>query len=757
MVNRSKNVQQKILNITKMVYQMKKVVIVNFLFLMLCGIVSMLFQCSSPLKKVYFVSPHGNDSNPGTKKAPFASFGKAIKALSTVYRNGYSGDVTVYFREGIYTFDKTVIIGPADVPHDDSSKILFSAYKNERPVFSAGKRINTWEKVDELPEGFVDAAKGKLWVTTINECKDGMFQFKVLFNGEKHLSRARSQGYLPASKNEDGKTIGKRQLHYPEGSIKKWDNLRDVEIVVRPATFWLVNILPIASVDEEKNIAYTSVDATYPMTCMYWVYDDIPETFWVENVPEALDEPGEWILNSKTGKLYLWPEGEEPGENMYYPLLQELIHVKGNDQTEEIIRNITFKGITFCHGERDTWEKDDIGLQHDWEMYDESNAMLRFQNVENCYVDNCVFRTSGGTGIRFDFQALNNKVINNKLYNLGATGILFCGYGPGGNDVNKQNEIVNNEIHNCGLQYWHSPAIFISQSGENRIAHNLIYNLPYNGIVLSGVRPHFFEKKKPGRELTGTIQFDEIGELKNWYDMIPYLYARNNIVEYNEIHNVMEKLSDGNGIYMSATGPGNIIRRNYLHDILHYGAHGIIRADDFTFDATITENIIYRFCNEGIEIKHPNIVTNNYVINHVDCNTPWGRELDKNKYIHIAPFGNMHGTVIKRNIFYHKGKQTAFYFLYNGFFRLEVEKEPELTDCIIDSNLYYSAADLSFCESYLQDLQDRGLAQHGIAADPLFEAVEENNFRLKKNSPALKLGIKQIDLQKIGLLQNNYK
>jgi len=742
---------------TKMDYQLKKVIFVSFSFLIILATVSMFFQCSSTKQKVYFVSPRGNDSNAGTKKAPFATLAKAVKALSIDCHDGYSGDIAVYFREGIYSFDKPVTIEPDDVSHDSSSNILFSAYKNENPVFSAGKKIENWEKVDDLPGDFVDAAKGKLWVASINDCQDGEFQFHVLFDGENHLPRARSKGYLPTSKREDGSVIGKRELHYPEGSIKNWDNLRDVEIYIRPSTFWLINILPLASVDEEKNIAYTAVDATYPMIPMHWVFDDIPETFWVENVPEVLDEPGEWILNSKTGKLYLWPKGEEPGENIYFPLIQELIHIKGNDQTGEIIRNITFKGITFCHGERDTWETDDIGLQHDWEMYDESNAMLRFQNVENCCVDNCVFKTSGGTGIRFDFHAIANKVINNKIYNLGATGILFSGYGPGGNDVNKRNEIINNEIFNCGIQYWHSPAIFITQSGENRIAHNLIYDLPYDGIVLSGVRPDFFKKKLPGREITGTIQFDKIGILKNWHEMIPYLYARNNIVEYNEIHDVMEILSDGNGIYMSATGPGNIIRRNYLHDILHYGTFGVIRGDDFTFDATIAENIIHRFCNTGIVIKHPNTVTNNYVIEHYDCNTPWGRYMDKNRYLQISPFGNMHGTVFKRNIYYHPGKKTAFYNLYNGFLRLEVEREPELTDCVIDSNIYFSAADVSFCESYLKDLQDKGLAQHGFAGDPLFESMEDGQYRLRDDSPAFKLGIKQIDVQKIGLLKNKYK
>jgi hypothetical protein len=36
--------------------------------------------------------------------------------------------------------------------------------------------------------------------------------------------------------------------------------------------------------------------------------------------------------------------------------------------------------------------------------------------------------------------------------------------------------------------------------------------------------------------------------------------------------------------------------------------------------------------------------------------------------------------------------------------------------------------------------QSRGYDQHSVLADPLFENVDENDFRLKPDSPALQLG-----------------
>ena len=35
-----------------------------------------------------------------------------------------------------------------------------------------------------------------------------------------------------------------------------------------------------------------------------------------------------------------------------------------------------------------------------------------------------------------------------------------------------------------------------------------------------------------------------------------------NLIEYNEIHHVMEKMGDGNGIYIRGAGAGSVIRRN---------------------------------------------------------------------------------------------------------------------------------------------------------------------------------------------------
>lgn len=53
---------------------------------------------------------------------------------------------------------------------------------------------------------------------------------------------------------------------------------------------------------------------------------------------------------------------------------------------------------------------------------------------------------------------------------------------------------------------------------------------------------------------------------------------------------------------------------------------------------------------------------------------------------------------------------------------------------------------------YLKKWQkEKKIDENSISADPLFKDIKKGDFTLMPGSPALKLGIKQIDFKKIGL------
>ena len=55
----------------------------------------------------------------------------------------------------------------------------------------------------------------------------------------------------------------------------------------------------------------------------------------------------------------------------------------------------------------------------------------------------------------------------------------------------------------------------------------------------------------------------------------------------------------------------------------------------------------------------------------------------------------------------------------------------------------------------LKKQQRDGVDSHSLAVDPLFVDAANGNFRLKPNSPALKMGFVQFDMSKVGLRSEN--
>ena len=697
----------------------------------------------------FYVSSTGKDDNPGTIEKPFATLSRVRDAVQELKKTKTDSDITVLIRGGTYPLKETVVFGLADSCSKNQS-IHYAAYPGEEPVFSSGVKITGWTKLKVYPDALPSQARDKVWVADVPA---GLGPFLTLYDGEQRLPRARSEGFSPTKRyqfsNEgvpfkpDYVWPERDTLHFPKGTLKNWPNLEDVEIVIRNHNQWQLNILPLKSVDESSLIAKTTVEGTYALGKLA----NAEKSCWVENVLETLDEPGEWVLNTQTGKLYLWPEANEPGDNIMAPCLRELIRVEGQideaGPTDKPVKNLVFKGIKFTHGDRDLWTKDDRGIQHDWEMFDKDTALVRFRGAENCTIEECEFSNSGGTGVRLDLYCQKNRIINNHIGNLGMVGVLLCGYGPGTKDVNKQNLISNNRIHDCGQIFWHAFGILAWQSGENRIANNLVYNLPYGGIGLIGCRPHFFAPpfKNRWREVSSTIRFDEIGGAVEWDDIIGFLHCRANIIENNELHNVMKTLGDGNAIYASGGGPCNMIRRNYIHHVQN--SMGMIRTDGWQKDTVIYENIMYK-CSAGIQRKSYNHIENNIFVDI------------SRLYIKFASFPEEKrttiGSRIQRNIFYDSGNNPNFYTKVPEGGRPRQPTFPE--HCRADYNIFYCAGNPDAGSKFLTKMRVDGIEEHSISADPLFVDVKNGDLRLRPDSPASKLGFKPIDITKIGLTED---
>ena len=668
--------------------------------------------------------------SPSGKISTLPAARDAVRALRAA---GEKGDIDVVIANGTYALDETLVFGLKDsVPAGAVTR--YRAAPGARPVISGGRVINNW-KISDL-------AGGNVWVAEVPWAKGDAF-FHALFDGSELLQRAQSDAIIITNKGSGSYESAIEQrinFSFPKDSLKQWENLGDIELYGSPSQNWMVNFLPIASLNLETSEGRLAIPATYKMK----------GKFVVENCMDYLDNPGEWVLNSKAGRLYYWPKSGTPGKQIVAPMLDEVIRVEGaNDPSvagtkDQPVEGIVFQGLQFSYGDRQKWLPEDKGLQHDWDMWDKANGLIRCRGARNCAIKDCVFSDSGSDGVRLDLLCQNITVEDSSFRNLGGTGILLAGYGPGKKDVNKNNTIQNNEITKTGSLYLHSPGIFIWQSGHNRIAHNHIHDQPYSGMVVSGVRRRsfspIFEKMaqknpfgqwitaKNTREHSRTIRWEEItlADIRNWPSYEPYMHARENVIEFNEVHDCLKRLHDGNCIYLSGNGKGNIVRHNVTYN---HPEGAMIRTDDDSHGAVVQGNLLFGTTgNLGITIKGLNTATGNIFVNCQLLTGLAGNTVD--------PECNL-----SRNVFYHTGTD-----LKNGFhYGMKGVEEG------LDYNLYYHEGSKgeAMLKFQMQESQTKLIDKHSLVADPMFVDHLHGNFGFKPGSPALTLGIEPLLLETV--------
>jgi hypothetical protein len=103
--------------------------------------------------------------------------------------------------------------------------------------------------------------------------------------------------------------------------------------------------------------------------------------------------------------------------------------------------------------------------------------------------------------------------------------------------VPRANRVANNHVHGCGVEYYGAIGIWVGFSQGTAVVHNLVHDLPYTGISVG------------------------------WQWNPEPTVCRENLIECNHVHNVMNRLCDGGCIYTLGFQPGTVIRRNHLHDV----------------------------------------------------------------------------------------------------------------------------------------------------------------------------------------------
>jgi hypothetical protein len=714
------------------------------------------------------VSPSGSDQNPGTEDAPLQTLHEArnrVQDLINSFAAGQSEDIVVKLAPGFHHLTETLVIGPDD-GGDGSFEVIWEGGETGETVLTSGVPLSGWELCEEDLPDLPAGVRGKVWKVQL----PAGTVVNTLYGSEGALPRAKSpaiqpiktlppsESVLPGRFGPDGPLVPQKdhemadpiwqhdRFGFREGAIPAASDLAGAEFLIIPAMQWTMNILPVEAIDFENRTAKLARPCTYPIGIPHCA----PEgSIWLENSLSVLS-PGHWVYHADTATLFYCPEDGEPEAGLMAGSLVEYIRIEGREGAP--LQGIRLRNLTFTHSNRYHFHGlTGLGIQHDWEMHDAPTCMVRLRHTEKCTVEQCRFVEGGSGGLRMDLACRENRVADCEFANLGGCGIVLCGYGLSRNYLNRNNHVTGNHLHHLGRTYWHCPGIFIWQSGENHIADNHLHDLPYGGIVCSGRT--VYDRGGHG-ECSRTIDWDAVEDqcgkgyvhnvwhysgLPSWWMREPLMHSRDNLIEFNRIHDVMQIMGDGNGIYISGAGGGNVVRFNVVGPCPSPTMSEGIRCDDDQHHTILHGNLIYQQGGRstGITLKGINRVTNNII--GMPLTTPVRGFLS-------LETGPLNGAVIQRNIFISSAPDQNFV----SEMRIHgTGRKARLQDTESDRNLFWCTTDPDAGARFLDEARTFGTDTDSLACDPGFVDPANADFRLQPDAPARQMGFQDLPLKRM--------
>ena len=514
----------------------------------------------------FYVAPEGDDSNPGTGPLPF----RTIEKARTVVRNvtgSMTEDIVVYLYGGTYRLSETAVFDQND-SGTNGFNVIYRSYPGERAIISGGQPITGWSTVGN---GMYRANVGSL-------------RFRQLYVNGIRAQRARTPGAGSYNQLRSWDTGGRR-IEIAASEIANWQRLNEVEMVIPGKGVNQAN-LRIGSFSVSGTSAFVTPrepERTRIFQQGYPPKENRP--YYFENALEFLDEPGEWYLSTATGEVFYRPR---PGEDMatvevIVPGLEQLVRVQGTLSSPA--HHIQFHGLSFEHA---TWivpssegfigdqaftvftqtlPEDEItsypGHRHPAAVHVEAANNIRFERN--------VFKHLGSSGLNLYIGTQDVTVVGNLFMDISAGGIAVDlnleGNPTDTRKITRRPVIKNNYLTGIGRDYYQNTGIAVGYADSAVIEHNELTDMPYSGINVGW----------------------------GWDDRDNA--ARNNLVRYNKIWDVLKLMSDGGGVYTLSRQPGTLISENYVHDITRTGVQGGFNVSGIYLDEgsnfiTVRDNVL---------------------------------------------------------------------------------------------------------------------------------------------------------------------
>ncbi|MDO4586399.1 MAG: right-handed parallel beta-helix repeat-containing protein [Planctomycetia bacterium] len=664
-------------------------------------------------QEMIYVSPNGNDlfsgllqlTNSDETDGPVATLERALEILAEKRTAASETDAKqwgIELADGVYELNKTLEINSKHNGVSLEKPTIIRAAQGSFPVISGGQLIQGWET----------GADGR-WRVVLEDVKNGHWNFIQLFvnNQQRFRPKLPKQGtYFVTERLDSPLATGRKgdtKFRFKENEIQShWHNLSDIEVLVFHQ--WTMSRNLIESVDDQNKIV--TVQGSSPSNSS-WGHFSTGHRYYLENVAEALSEPGQWYLDRPTGQLTYIPLPGETPENtqIVAPKIEYLMNIVASDG--KFVENISLEGLTFAFSNWTTPKSGNNSPQAEVDV----DSCIRLAGAINCSFKECAFRNLGHYGIAFGTACHSDSVISCEMKDIGAGAIRIGGdlYQTHSwpyesiqidflNKLSEEERIVsdiliqNNSFSALGRLHPAGIGVWIGHACRNKILNNEISDLYYSAVSVG------------------------------WVWGYSKSVAHSNEICNNHLFNIGQGLlSDMGAVYTLGISPGTKVNHNLIHDVssFDYGGWGLY-TDEGSTGIEMAFNIVYN-TKTGSFHQHygrDNKLFNNILVQSKEFQLQRTRMEEHNSFDFV------------NNIVYWDNSSPLLGSNWSD------------NRFVLDRNLYFNPnheilfAGMKFDEWQKNKNQD----VHSLIADPKFKNIAEHDFELSEDSPAWQLGFKPI-------------
>lgn len=556
-----------------------------------------------------FVSADGDDINgDGTIENPFNTPSRARDEART-YCSIIEGGVIIYFLEGEYVFNETFSLEDQD-SGSENSPVMYCAYTGENVTFSGSFTLapSDFEVVtdEEMLWKIQDYAEGYVYVADVS-AQIGEEPLSVIAGGagytQSDVAAQLVEGgvnisdpYYSVSMGDETMTLSRwpneedqlsgceypgfsqiNSITYKGSTIRNWwpDMVNDVRyeaeedrdvfdgykfksttLTARMASWNGIAMDGSSILDEDiwyngySGVSYSpqtspiesiAADGTVEsyIAATYWPYVASFSRAYVYNLIQELDIEGEWYLDTDEGKLYVYP----------YSTID-----MNSDEQMISVSTLVDTMITM-----------------------ENTKYITLQNIDMSDMVGTTLTISGGNN-----NTISRCDITNVVSSVGSI-----------TDSNTEVSMYN------GFEYCYikdvDGGLIISGASSNSDTLEAGFNY-VNGCIFDSFQA---DADSPvGVSLQGIGNIVTSCEFKNAPNLAIKFSGNDNVIEFNNIHDVDLQATDASAIYTgrNALVRGTVIKNNYIHHIGKYGdvtsSNIGIYIDDMACDVDIYDNVI---------------------------------------------------------------------------------------------------------------------------------------------------------------------